>query len=388
MLLNPIFLYCSLWIIFIILYSLQLSHILIPWTQTALIFLFSTILMFLLGWFFYIIRKKRLIIKPRLNIELYKNWLFSNDVSLKLRTLTFILTLGYLIEILYAGNVPLLYLIGIGKQIYYTEFGIPGVHGLLNACFLVVCNILFFRQILQPNKKRAVFLKCTVFVPIFFVSRQFLLSLLVQYVFINLLVFPIKLTDIFKNVLFFVLTILVFGYIGDLRSSRELILNLMQPTFEYPDYLPSGFIWAYSYLTTPINNLIANCDIISPSYLPIQLFGSLFPSFIKDTFYSYIDYQIPEWNLVVDAFNVSSMHQKFITDFGLFFTPVFYCFISYIFTAIMDSASLKPQYGLTLVVILHGIAFSVFNDLIFNLPFISQMLIYIFYFKKTRIKFS
>jgi len=366
-----------------------------PWTQTALLFLSFTILAFLSGWIFYIFIAKRLIISPKLKIEIYKSWLFSQDISKKIKNLTFVFITGYLIEVLDAGNLPILSLYGVGKNILYTEFGFPGIHGLFNSCLFVVCNILFFRQILLPSKRRITFLIIFSLIPLIFVSRQFLLSLFIQYVFIYFLALsgrrkPLKLFQNIKRYTRYLLTIiiaiLIFGYIGDTRFSREGILSLAQPTFEYPDYLPSGLIWVYIYIASPINNLIANCDIVEPSYLPMELIGNLIPSFARKLFYSITGYIRTDWYLPLELFNVSSIHQKFIMDFGLFITPILYFLISYITTAIMDISRFNPKYGLVLVVILHAIVLSFFADLLFNLVFISQILIYIFYLPK--LKFS
>ena len=393
MLLNPVFLYCCLWLSVMILYSFRLSNILLPWTQTSLLFLFFSMLAFLSGWIFYLLITKRLVVSPKLKIEIYRSWLFSQDVSNKIRNLTFVFITGYLIEVLYVGNLPILSLFGIGQNIIYTEFGFAGIHGLFNACLFVVCNILFFRQILRPSKRRNTLLIIFSLIPLLFVSRQFLSSLFIQYAFIYFLAFPdkpLKLLQYIKKytkyLLAIITAVLIFGYIGDIRFSREGILYLSQPTFEYPDYLPSGLIWVYIYISSPINNLIANCDIVEPSYLPMQLIGGIIPSFARELFYSITGYIPTAWYLPDQVFNVSSIHRKFIMDFGLFITPILYFLISYITTKIMDISRFIPKYGLVLVVILHGIFLSFFADLLFHLVFISQILIYIFYLPK--LKFS
>ena len=65
-----------------------------------------------------------------------------------------------------------------------------------------------------------------------------------------------------------------------MRSNRNAFISLAQPKFTYPDYLPSGFLWVYIYLVSPLNNVINNLDY-SPTYLPVNTVLPLFPSFIR-----------------------------------------------------------------------------------------------------------
>lgn len=387
MLLNPAILYSFLWIMLIILYNFQLSEMLLPFDFHTLFFLFSSILAFLSGWFFSCYRNGKLYIRPRLDISIYQNWVFSKRVSLRLKIFSIIFVSGFLISIVIAGNLPILSLLGIGKQVRYTEFGIPGITGLFNALYLIVCNVVLLRLILCFNRVELIkfIILCTW--PFLAVNRQLFISLAIQSFFIYALVKNLNLFKYFRSwklILVIFGIIYLFGYIGDLRFSRQGILYLVSPTFDYPDYLPSGFIWIYSYLVSPINNLIANLSLINPIYLPMGIVGGLVPSFAREYFYSAVGYIPPNWNLVVDVFNVSSMHQKFLMDFGIYISLVLYFLISYFFSILLKSCRKNPRYGLALVVGLHGLALSFFTDLLFHLVFFSQLLIYLIFFNFDR----
>jgi oligosaccharide repeat unit polymerase len=380
MILNPSLLYSLLWISLTILYSLKLSNILLPLDTYTLSFILLTVFMFIFGWIACCYRDNKLLIRPIINIKLYKSWAFSKKVSLNLRIFSIIFVLGYLITIQLAGNIPLLSLFGIGKPVLYTEFGISGIHGLFNALYLVVCNIIFLRHILCPNKKRIIILLILFCWPILAVTRQLFISLALELFFTYALIFRETLLGYFKS---WKLWLAMFGllyafeYVSNLRSAREHIIFLSSPVFEYPDYLPSTPIWFYMYVTSPLNNLINNLSTISPNYLPVETISGLIPSFLREIFYTVIGYTPPTWTLVDRAFNVSSMHQKFLSDFGFWITQILYFLVSYFSSVLLKNSISKPKYGLALVVVLHGLALSFFDDLLFHLVFVAQLFIYL-----------
>jgi oligosaccharide repeat unit polymerase len=344
--------------------------------------------MFLFGWLASCYRNGKLIIRPRLDINIYENWVFSRKVSLRLEISSIVFLSGFLVSAVLARNLPILSLFGIGREIRYTDFGIPGITGLFNAVYLIVCNLTFLRLIFRPNRKRLVIFLILCSWPFLAVTRQLIISLAIQLFFIYTLVKRLRFTKYFRSwklILGVSGIIYLFGYIGDLRFSRQGILSLISPTFEYPDYLPSGFIWIYAYLVSPINNLINNISLVTPTYFPMNIVASLIPSFARNYFYSIVDYVPSDWDLVLDVFNVSSMHQKFLMDFGIFISLILYFFISYFLASFLKTSGRNPRDGFILVIGLHGLALSFFDDLLLHLVFVSQMLIYLIFFKVDRV---
>lgn len=380
MLLNPSILYAILWFTLIALYKLRLSGLLLPLDEITLFFLISTIVFFLLGWVAYSSIKMKLLLRPKIDLNLYKRWLFSKRLSSKLRCLTFIFSLGYLAATLQSGNLPLLSLLGVGKPVLYSDFGIPTLHGLSNACYLVVFNILFCRQILKSNSKTLSALTILAAWPFLAVTRQLFISIAIDSFFIYALIYPNKILKI-KVIVSALLVIFMFGYVGNLRSDFTYVTALLEPRFPIPNYLPSGLLWLYAYITTPINNVINNSNTLSPSYLPIELLSFFVPSFVRENVLGILSYSSPQWNLVHPIFNVSSMHQSFLMDFGFLVTPVLYFLISFFATMILHRSKKSPRHGFILITILHGIVMSVFHNLLFHLVFIFKILIYAFYLR-------
>jgi oligosaccharide repeat unit polymerase len=164
---------------------------------------------------------------------------------------------------------------------------------------------------------------------------------------------------------------LAFGYLGDVRSGRDRIIELASPTFEYPDWLPSAFIWIYIYFSSPLNNVNYNIDI-SPNYLPLETAGSFIPSFARDDFLAALG-GTTQWALVNQSFNVSSLLQGFVMDFGVGGAIVFTLICGVLFSSIRRRSATSPSAFYATIVLLHGIALSFFTNLLFHLVFMFEI---------------
>jgi oligosaccharide repeat unit polymerase len=355
--------------------------VLLPLVPAAGIFFLASMVAFLTGYLMFVFATGEFVMAPKANIGNYRQWIMAEYTNKPLSFLATVLFLGLLTEIIYFKNLPLLSLLGFGPPISYTEFGFPGIHGLLNAIFLVICTVLFVRQLLAPNKANMFLLTMALSWPVLLVSRQLFVSLIIQFAFLFILIKGVSPRYFLRLVILLLLLVVIFGYMGDLRSGRESFMAIAQPSFTYPEHIPSGFLWVYIYMVSPLNNVINNIDI-TPSYLPTGIVTNLLPSFARDYMLQVMDVPRPSWDLVDETLNVSSMHQKYIMDFGVFFTCILYLVMSFGFSFISRLSSGDPRYGFCLVVILHGILFSFFVDFILHLVFIAQFMIYIYMFSK------
>ena len=384
LILNPALLYAALWSMLLFLYKIRLSDLLLPLSTESFLFFASSIIFFLVGYVFYVIVTRKVIVSPKINYPLYKEWIFSKHISNVLNKLSIILIVGLSLETIYFQNIPLLSLLGIGKQIRYTEFGFPGIHGLFNAILLVIVTILFVRQLINPSKLNLLLIVIALSWPVLLVTRQLFITIAVQLLLLYILLKAVNIKSIVKIIVLVLTLIFVFGYIGDLRSSRLVIIALAQPTIDYPDYLPSGLLWVYIYMVSPLNNVVNNINV-TPYYAPIGTIGSLVPSFARDYFIQLLGFSPPEWELVNETLNVSSFHQKFLIDYGPFISVYMYSFISFFSFLVVNKASNDPRYGLALIVILHAIIFSFFTDFFFHLVFVAQFVFYITLFKNAKL---
>jgi oligosaccharide repeat unit polymerase len=178
--------------------------------------------------------------------------------------------------------------------------------------------------------------------------------------------------------------LLVFGYVGDARSGRDAIIYIAAPTFDYPDWLPSAFIWVYIYLASPINNVNHNIDI-APNYFPLETAGTFIPSFARDDFLAAAG-ATQQWDLVSSDLNVSSLLQSFLTDFGVGGAIVFTLLCGVAFSWLRRRAANSAAAFFMVVVVLHGLALSFFANLLFHLVFVFEMVAIVWLLRRSRLQ--
>lgn len=381
--LNPAFMYAITWIFILIIYSLHLSDLLEPLQTSTVILVIGSSLSFIFGWLFESLQNQRRLAKLVLNQLVISKIISTKRVQQRLKMIWIIFSVGIFLEIIYFGGAPGLGLIGIGKNIIYTDFGIPGIHGILNSMFYACCAVQFSKILLGLSKKTTLLTLASILYPIIGMSRQVLISLLLQYLFIY---FSIKRPSpliFIKTVIIFTTVFLIFGYLGDIRSGRENIISLAAPTFEYPEWLPSAFIWFYIYLSTPLNNVNFNIEI-TPNILPLETAGTFIPSFAREAFLNAVGAS-RQWDLVTESFNVSSLLQSLLTDFGVYGTIIFTFICGFIFTLFMRRSRTKPVAFFAVIVFLHGIALSFFANLLFHLVFMFEIIIISWIFRHKKI---
>lgn len=378
---NPVFLFSFIWIITLLLYSSQLSYILTPLKSETLLLIWTIVFSFILPYLFYLFTFKRPVFS--LNIKL-QDVALDRKVARRVKVLAYVWGGASFFEFLVVGNFPLLSLFGIGRPVNYVDFGIGGLHGLLNACFLFFGGYAFLKYKKTGSKKYLYILFLIMLWPTLLVSRQLLLSLLIQLVFLYLITTRMQFSQYLKLFITMLLIIFIFGFIGDIRSDREHLLKLAQPVYEYPDFLPSGFVWVYIYITSPLNNINFNILGYSPSFLPVNTFSTLLPSFLRDVYYSMFSNTGGVTYLYNEAFNVSSFLEPLLKDFGNIGIIFPIILISTFSIFVFHKAKKNIVYVLMLSVVLHSITLSVFINFFTHIVFCFQMLLIFLVFKVKR----
>lgn len=370
---NPVFFFFILWLFVLYLYSLNYSHVLIALKKETIIYVILSCLSFFMS--FITIRLLFLNKKILLNKYYSSNISINDNLFIIFRIWLFF----SLIEIFYFKGLPLLGLFGFGGRESYTEWGIPSLHGFLNAIVITLSNYLFYYYITTKNKKYLILFSLCLLWSVLLVTRQMFLSMVLHSMFIYILCMNIKIKSFLKVFSLGLLVIILFGIVGDLRSGdSESFLNLAQPTSDFPLWLPSGFLWVYVYIVSPLNNL--NFNIINYPNFNFNLspiVSSFFPSFIREKIFPPSN----EFNfqLVNEYLNVSTMFPKYLSSFGYFGSLIFYYLfglvISYFYLKFRtDKLNLKWMF--CLIIIFHNIMFSVFVDFFFNLVFIFQFFLH------------
>jgi len=329
LLLHPLVIFSAVWLGVIGLYSLHLSKLLQYSTQeavTAVLYVwapFAGITLFCSA-----LRQFTLLGFPR------ANRVTTLDLSLVDRRLQgfFILWLmATLIEVIVSGGIPIVWALEHGSKIY-TDYGIPSLHGLVNSLLLSIALCRYGIFLLAGRRKDLVI---PLFVPIWailIINRNMLLVTLLQYGVLYLYLKRVRLLRVIQCAIAFLLFVLVFGIVGDIRQgSSDALRMVAQPTDQYPEWLPSGALWAYIYATTPINNLIHTAYTVPPeeNILFPNTAATLFPSVVRKIIYGSRSDDAESGNLVVSSFNVSTAYIGPYQDYGYIGMVAFSAFTAF-----------------------------------------------------------
>jgi oligosaccharide repeat unit polymerase len=286
------------------------------------------------------------------------------------------------VEIAVSGGVPILWLFQDSSKTY-MDFGIPSVHGFLNSLLLAI-GICQFGLFALDGKRHHLWIPGGIILwSVLAVTRNMMIVSLVQVAVVWGVLRGVRKRFLFHGTVILVGLVLLFGYMGDVRSGADSFRALAMPTAEYPEWLPSGILWIYIYLTTPIGNLVNTAAIVTPQY---HLFfpnttALLFPTVLRHIVYgeaSLADAMSGE--LVTDAFNVSTAYLGPYQDYGRLGIAVF----SVLLALTASYYWRKRTFGDSLIygVIAQCLVLSIFFNHLFYLPVISQVGWLMLFFKR------
>ena len=368
---HPFILFLFVWALVIALYTAHLSELLFYPTKEVLEVALWVVIPFCISIAIFGVLKSSLVnlFGPERHIEFIRQ-----DAVLSLiRWGLCVWVCVTLIEIVVSGGLPIVWLFQ-GSEKTYFDFGIPSVHGLMNSLLLAIglIHVAFFalngrrRNLLIPG-----WILCW---SLLAVTRNMMTVFLIESVFVWVLLRGIRWRLVLKFVLGLIVLILFFGYVGDLRTGSEAFRALAQPTSNYPAWLPSGVLWVYIYLTTPIGNLVNTVFTAHPlnNILFPNTTSLLFPTLIRSMLYGEVEIASAlGGNLVTDAFNVSTAFVGPFQDFGRIGIAMFSAFFGGVASFFWTQTGFRG--ALFYAVIAQCIVLSVFFNHLFYLPIISQL---------------
>ena len=298
------------------------------------------------------------------------------DSPIFLKCVSFAYLFLILIETFAAGGMPILAIFGVGRQISYVEFGIPGIHGFVNSLGYVT-SLLSIYQILNnsPTATRrpySFYILIGVYIIFALQMHRAVITASMMQSLALVFLFRRKLLSSAWLLAFSSAFAIVFGLLGDLRSGREHFLELAGLQW-YPEFLPTGFAWVYIYLITPFINTLSSSQYfvrLFHSYLPFETLQSSIPSFLRPPS------QI-ELSLDSEAWNVHSFFSPLLADYG------FYAFLPSILIGVVWALCFAyakrdqrfwPIYSVAFMQVL----FTCFGSLSFHTSFLFEMFIFLF----------
>ena len=287
-------------------------------------------------------------------------------------------------EVIISGGVPILWLIE-GSSKTYFDFGIPSIHGLLNSLILTL-GLAEFALFVITGAKRHLWIPAWLMVwPVIVVTRNMMIVFLIEAAVLWIYIKGMRWQTFLKLAASTALVILIFGYIGDFRSGAATFRKLALPASTYPTWLPSGVLWVYIYMTTPLGNLINTARLSTPlhNYLLPNTTSLLFPSVLRNIIYGSAAQasQAFSGTLISQAFNVSTAFIGPFQDFGWPGVAGLSIFLGLVAEFCWHRRGMKG--ALIYAVIAQCVILTLFFNHLFYLPVITQVVWIIFFFRKS-----
>ncbi len=364
---NPIAVFVAVWTVTLLLYMLQLSNILLyDWMDVLPIYM-AIVFPFASG--AYLAKVLNLggddsslpeVSIPEVDIAKAKRLINKVFIFWAVATLA---------EIVYSGGVPMLWSL-TGSYKTYFDFGIPTVHGLLNAVILALVTMGTLLGLVSRQKRFFAPLLFLMIWGVIVISRNLIIVGALQCLFLLFYAKgPPRGAVVFWLALTGLLAIIGFGWIGDIRSGASAFIALAQPSPNYPEFLPSGFLWVYIYITTPLNNLVHQTVVSLPEWNwgLTNSMALLLPSVLREIFY---DTNTVAGDLVTQAFNVSSAFLDMYRDLGFLGIVVMSLTVGFVSQAASNGNTIRSV--LFSVVLLQSAVLSIFFNHYFYLPILFQ----------------
>jgi len=220
-------------------------------------------------------------------------------------------------EIMLSGGIPLIWTLTSSSKTYFM-FGIPTLHGFLNALILTISIARFTLGLLNGLKRDLLFPLIMIVWSVLVEARQLTVVVLIEVALLFLMYRRIQWKRLVAGTAVVLVAVVLFGVSGDIRSGGDGFRRLAQPTEQYPAWLPSGFLWAYIYVTTPLNNLV-NTTITTPPLRDPTMpntFAQLVPTAVRNLLGLRSVNSSFEGDLVTQSFNVSTAYMGPWQDMG------------------------------------------------------------------------
>jgi oligosaccharide repeat unit polymerase len=226
---------------------------------------------------------------------------------------------GSAIEIVVAGGMPILWLLAGDTSRDYRDFGIPSVHGFLTAMYLtlVVAHTLFYR--VQRDRRDLVMVLFLLWWPLLQVNRGAFVWALLEIAAVQMITSRFVASQLLKVGAAALAAVLLFGFVGDLRAGfhMEGLRSVVSPNAKFlVNDLPSGFLWVYIYVTSPINNVIAAIDRLQPTHRVYFSAMNLLPTVVRERVFTDPNSRYA-LGVVNEAFNTATWYANFLADFGV-----------------------------------------------------------------------
>jgi oligosaccharide repeat unit polymerase len=297
--------------------------------------------------------------------------------------------LGLFANIAYSGGLPIVWLLlGTGRN--YLDYGMPTVSGLLNMMRAFMAASIYLLYLHKRARRRDyLILAILIASALGEISRGVVSALLLHVVAFAILLRPLRLKQIVMGLPLLVLAFVIFDYVGNIRTlDSDMNLGEVLGGRFRDDSIWSSFVWSFTYITTPLNNLaFAISQHVEPLMVPYFTLQPLVPTVIRSMIWSAEAYPI---ELINEAFNATSFYAPLVTDFGVYGALIGFIILQILILLAYNSAKKGQIYGILVYPpIFVSIVLSFFYSYFFALPIVTYpMMAYVFmiYRRRTVVK--
>jgi oligosaccharide repeat unit polymerase len=281
----------------------------------------------------------------------------------KYNILLFVGLILFMINFLASGFLPLINSIQTGNSDYF-DYGVKGLNGMFYAYANALCLLSYMLYLDTNKKKYIVHVGIIMLIFLLCLTRQNIISAVTEIFILHS--FKRGLISKKKMLIYVSILLFAFGALGELRSGDiKGIMGLKEEFF----WLPTAFIWVYSY---GFFNLLNLDNLVTSKIFGIfdgSSTSNLIPSFFRPKFESQPDL------LEVINFNISSYLNPILRDWG--FSGVFIFTVIVVFLTVKSYQYAKNYSSFKSIgiycVLLFCALFSFFINFWFYLPIIFQI---------------
>jgi len=280
-----------------------------------------------------------------------------------------------ILEIVLSGGVPIVWLI-YGSSKDYSTFGLPSLNGFLNTLLIVIALSKLGIYVLLGDRRRLRIPVLLVLWSVVIISRYLIMVALLQWILLWFNLKEVRIKSALRTIVICLIGILIFGYIGDFRSGGETFRALAQPSQNYPNWLPSGFLWIYIYATTPLGNLVNTSLRVTPlnNILFPNTLTFLLPTIAKTIIYGKGVAPAAGGELVANSFNVSTAYVRPFYDYGYFGLALYSVILGVVATYYWCNRRTFRN-RLIYTIVTQCLVFSIFQDFLFFPTILGQILL-------------
>jgi oligosaccharide repeat unit polymerase len=294
------------------------------------------------------------------------------------------------VEVVFSGGLPIIWML-TGNARVYTEFGLPVVHVFLWSLLAVLAMGKFGLYLLYGNRRRLLIPVFQLLWGVIIVSRGQIMGALVQAAVLWLCLHAISLKKMLRAVIASVIIVLMFGYMGDFRSGSAMFREVARPTSNYPGWLPSGYLWFYIYISSPLANLVHTTEMSKPANDPFfsRTVLFMFPTPLRNAIYGqqFSEDQKDAGDLVTPTLTVSSAYVGPYLDYG-FWGIGSYSTLLGVISAYCWRRRSTFRDKLRYAIVGECLLFSVFWNFLFYTPLLAQFVWIYVIFARRQVTFS